>query len=264
MKPGRRGLLALAGGLLPTGAAATPVNILRRAQDQGFIRVGVWLDAPPWGGFDADGRPDGSELAIARLLAQDMNLRLRLVRLRPEERVPALLEDRCDVLAAALPMTSATLGQVAFTAPYGRVSAVFAAAARLKIATLEDLAGKRIAMSAGTFAAEVAHAQLPPGATALFTPGIAQTVESLLLGEVDVAVTYEWQLRDLRLARADLDIQPQLTIRSWSYGLAAPLGQFDLMRFLNVFLFLRGADGSLAEIHARYFAAPLPEGLRFR
>jgi polar amino acid transport system substrate-binding protein len=261
---GRRGLLALAGGLLPLGAAATPVNLLRRVQEQGFLRVGVWLGAPPWGGFDADGRPDGSEVAIARLLARDMNLRLRLVPLRPEERVPALVSDRCDVVAAALPMIGATLGRVAFTAPYGRVTAVFAARSDVKLTTLADLAGKRVAMSAGTFAAETAHAQLPPGATALFTPGIAQTIESLLLGEADVAVTYDWQLRDLQLARADLDIQPQLTLRSWSYGLAAPLGQLDLLRFLNVFLYLRGADGSLAEIHARYFAAPLPEGLRFR
>lgn len=263
--PHRRQLLALAGGLLPAGAGASaPVNILRRAVDRGVLRVGVWLDAPPWGGFDAEGRPDGSEVAIARLLARDIGLRLQFVRLKPDERVAALLGDRCDVLAAALPMTSTTLGQVAFTAAHGRVGAVFAAPSSLPLRSLADLAGKRVAMSAGTFAAEIAHAQLPAGAIALFTPDLAHTVESLLLGEADVAVTYDWQLRDLRLARGDLDIQPQLQVTSWSYGLAAQLGQPDLMRFLNVFLYLRGADGSLAEIYARYFAAPLPEGLRFR
>ena len=229
-----------------------------------MLRVGVWLEAPPWGGFDAEGRADGSELAIARLLARDMNLRLRLVRLRPEERIAALLEDRCDVLAAALPMVSSTISRVGFTAPYGRVSTVFAAPSAMRISTLGDLAGKRIAMPAGTFAAEIAHGQLPSGATAIFTPDLAQTIESLLLGAADVAVTYDWQLRDLQLTRADLDIRPQLTVGSWSHGLAAQLGQLDLLRFLNTFLFLRGADGSLAEIYARYFAAPLPEGLRFR
>jgi polar amino acid transport system substrate-binding protein len=240
------------------------VNILQRAIDRGVLRVGVWLEAPPWGGFDADGRPDGSEVAIARLLARDMNLRLQLVRLRPEDRVAALEEDRCDVLAAALPMVGPTLGRVAFTLPHGRVTTVFAAPAGLRLDTAGDLVGRRVAMSADTVAFETAHARLPPGTTALFTRHLADTMEALLLGEADVAVTYDWQLRDLRLARPDLDIVPKLTVQSWSHGLAAALGQPDLLRLLNIFLFLRGNDGSLAEIHARYFAAPLPEGLRFR
>ena len=263
--PGRRHLLALAGGLLPLGARAeASVNILRRALDAGVIRVGVWLSAPPWGSFDPDGRPEGSEVALARLLAQDMNLRLELVRLQPADRVAALLTDRCDVLAAALPMVSATLQRLAFTAPYGRVSVVLAAPASLRLTSFHDLAGKRVAIAAGTMAAEIAHSQLPPGALALFTPSIGRTIESLLLGEADVAVIYDWQLRGLRLARADLDITSQLEVQAWGYGLAAQLGQPDLVRFLNTFLYLRSADGSLAEIHDRYFRAPIPEGLRFR
>ncbi|UPY37050.1 transporter substrate-binding domain-containing protein [Sediminicoccus sp. KRV36] len=265
LRHGRRQLLALAGSLLPLSArAAAPGNILRRAVEAGVIRVGVWLDAPPWGGFDADGRPDGSEVALARLLAQDMGLRLQLIRLQGHERVAALLEDRCDVLAAALPLIGSTWQRVAFTAPHGRVSVVLAAPSRLRLNSMDDLAGKRVAMPAGTFAADVAHARLPPGSIALFTPSLARTLESLLLGEADVAVTYDWQLRDLRLVRADLDIMPQLTLQSWNYGLATQLGQPDLMRFLNTLLFLRAADGSLAEIYARYFGALIPEGLRFR
>lgn len=266
----RRHFLSLAGlalaGLAPPGRAeaAAPADILHRVKDQGVVRVGVWLDAPPWGGFDADGRPDGSEVAIARLLAGDMGLRLRLVRLKAEERVEALLEDRCDVLAAVLPMAPPNIGRVAFTMPHGRVNTVFAAPSGLRLESLGDLAGRRVAMSAGTVAAETAHALLPPGAIALFTPGTPQTVEALLLGEAEVAVTYDWQLRDLRLARPDLDILPQLPVHSWSYGLATQLGQPDLQRFLNIFLYLRGLDGTLADIHARYFAAPLPDGLRFQ
>lgn len=261
----RRALLALAGGLLAAPAAAVPpVNILRRVVERGVIRVGVWLDAPPWGGFDDEGRPDGSEVAMARLLARDMELRLQLERLRPEERVAAVLEDRCDVLAAALPMLSQNLGRVAFSVPYGRVTTVFAAPASMRLGSLGDLTGKRVAMSADTVAFETAQARLPPGAIALFTRQLADTMEALLLGEADVAVTYDWQLRDLRLSRPDLNIVPHLTVQSWQHGFAAQLGQPDLVRLLNVFLFMRGADGSLADIHAQYFAAPLPEGLRFR
>ncbi|WP_431301531.1 transporter substrate-binding domain-containing protein [Sediminicoccus sp. BL-A-41-H5] len=267
--PGRRHLLALTGlalacpSLRPARAAATP-DVLRRVREEGVVRIGVWLETPPWGGFDAEGRPDGSEVAIARLLARDMGLRLRLVRLKAAERMEALLEDRCDILAAVLPMTPPYTGRVAFTLPHGRVNTVFAAPAGLRLESMGDLVGRRVAMSAGTIAADAAHALLPPGAIALFTPGTPQTVEALLLGEADVAVTYDWQLRDLRLARPDLDIVPRLPVQSWTYGLATRLGQPDLQRFLNIFLFLRGLDGTLADIHARYFAAPLPEGLRFR
>jgi hypothetical protein len=84
------------------------------------------------------------------------------------------------------------------------------------------------------------------------------------LGEADVAVTYDRQLRDLRLVRPDLDLVPKLNVQSWSHGFATQLGQPDLIRFQNTFLRLRFLDGPTDDIHARYFAAALPEGLRFR
>ena len=55
-----------------TTATTAPVNILQHVLTSGVIRAGVWLTAPPWGGFDQEGEPDGSEVALVRLLAQDM------------------------------------------------------------------------------------------------------------------------------------------------------------------------------------------------
>ena len=52
---------------------------------------------------------------------------------RRDQGAASLLEDRCDILAAVLPMTPPYTGRVAFTLPHGRVNTVFAAPAGLRL-----------------------------------------------------------------------------------------------------------------------------------
>lgn len=262
----RRRLLAAAGAALalprPAGASG-PSGILRRIFETGVLRFGVWLGAPPWGSLDQNGEPDGSEVAIARLLARDMNVRLQVVRLPAAERVAALLADRVDLLAG-LPIMPANLQRIAFAAAHDRIAYILVARRDPAINHLQDLAGKRVAMPAGTFAAQSLHDHLPPEATTIFTENAADTLKALLSGDADAAVAHDFELRDLQIAREDMDFIAHMTISTWRMGLSTRLGEPDLLRFLNTFLYLRTRDGSIAEIQSRYFGTAQNRDGRFR
>ena len=67
----------------------------------GKIRIGVLLDAAPWGFKGADGKDTGLDVALAELMAKDLNADLELVPLTGQSRIPSLLSDKIDVMIAA-------------------------------------------------------------------------------------------------------------------------------------------------------------------
>ena len=67
----------------------------------GKIRIGVLLDAAPWGFKGADGKDTGLDVALAELMAKDLNADLELVPLTGQSRIPSLLADKIDVMIAA-------------------------------------------------------------------------------------------------------------------------------------------------------------------
>ena len=266
--PLRRSLLIGAGLLalpaIPARAAGEAGGALGRILRSGIVRIGVWLDAPPWGGYGHDGSPDGSEVALARLLAQDLGVRPRLQRLAARDRIDALEQDLVDLLVALVPITPVTRRRVAFASPHGRLGVVVAAPRGSSIRSLQDLAGRRVALPDNTFAAEEMRGRLPPDTTALFLPDMIACIDAAAHGRADAAVIYDWLLRDLSVSRPDLEIEGLFAVSHTHTGMATRLGEHDLIRFLNTFLYLRGADGSLAEIHERYLRSTPPIGPIFR
>jgi polar amino acid transport system substrate-binding protein len=225
--------------LAPALAAGEATGTLGRILRAGLVRVGVWLDAPPWGSYGENGSPDGSEVAIARLLARDLGVRLRLERLTVRERLEALETDRVDLLAALVPIQASTRARFAFATPHTALYVTVAAPRASTIRRIEDLAARRIALPEGTFAAEEMRGRLPPDTTALF-------------------------LRDISLTRPEFDIEARIEVTHSHSGLAIRLGDADLLRFLNTFLYLRTADGTIPDIQERYFRAPQPPTPTFR
>lgn len=260
----RRLLLAALGLAVPDAARAQPSGLLRTIRDRRQIRIGILVDLPPWDSYGEFGAPDGSEVALARLLAVDLDVAVRLVPLRAQDRIPALLEERVDVLSATLPITPATLQHVAFAASHGAMAAVIATRANQNIRAFGDLAGKRIAVSAGSSTTEAALERLHGAAEIVVMPDSAAGLQALFAGSVDAAVTYDWELRDVVMHQPGGTVVHALDLMSWRHAMAVRQGEHDLLRFINTFLFLRSTDGTLADIHWRYFRAPPPSPVLFR
>jgi polar amino acid transport system substrate-binding protein len=253
--PRRRLAGLLAAASLPRlirPAAASPTGALARILASGELRVGVWLGAPPWGMRNDLGAPDGSEVVLAQLLAHDLGVRLRLLRLDAAGRLPALLEDRVDVLAAVLQITPQTLLRVAFAASHGEVAAVVVTRRGAPIRRFADLAGQAIALPADSFLGESVFSALPADSPVLFLPEMEDCISALLDGEVAAVAMLDSQLRSLLLDRPSLGIGEAFAVATWHHALAARLGEPDLLRFLNTFLALRWLDGSIPDIQQHY------------
>lgn len=85
---------------------------------QPALRVGLSLESPPIAFELQRGRPAGIEVDLAGKLAADLGRPLRLVPLLWDDLVPALLDDRIDVIMSGMTVTRARGLRVAFGDPY--------------------------------------------------------------------------------------------------------------------------------------------------
>ena len=102
-------LLALAGGCRSIVWDASP--------RPDILRIGTLADSPPLA-FRQDRRWRGVEPRLGRALAKRLGRRPLFIPLEPAQLIPALLENKVDILMAGLPVTEALRVQIDFASPY--------------------------------------------------------------------------------------------------------------------------------------------------
>lgn len=116
---------------------------------------------------------------------------------------------------------------------------------------LDGLNGKRLGVATGSVFDRVALERLPDAQVSYFNaqPDI---VTALLAGKVDAMITDEPLARDILRQTPGLRIVPEM-FRTDSYAFAFPLDRTALRDEVNTVLAELAADGTLAEMDARWF-----------
>ncbi|HYD65464.1 transporter substrate-binding domain-containing protein, partial [Azospirillum sp.] len=100
--------LALAGAAVAAVVAmAVPAGAQTVAEikGKGKVTIGMLVDFPPFGITTADGKPDGYDADVAKLLAKHMGVPVEIVPVTGPNRIPYLLTNKVDVLVASLGIT---------------------------------------------------------------------------------------------------------------------------------------------------------------
>lgn len=189
-----RAALALALALVAATAATAAPRDWRR------LRIGTDGAYPPFSLVDADGRPDGFDVDVAKAVCARLAAECEIVALGWEDLVPALLAKRVDLTIASQPTTEEARRRVEFTAPYHRIPPRFVG--RIGDATTAVTAatarGRRIGVRDGTVHAAWAKTVLgTAGATIVGFPTEVEAGAALAEGRVDLVfgdtlTLYRW------------------------------------------------------------------------
>jgi polar amino acid transport system substrate-binding protein len=135
-------------------------------QKRGRLIVGVKDNLPPLGFRDASGNLVGFEIDIARELAKELlgdDRQVELVALKNRDRLPAIWEDRVDLVIAQLTLTNNRTRLVDFTLPYYTDGAVLVARRGTTLADLQQSAAIAVLKDSSTIA--VLQYKLPQAKT---------------------------------------------------------------------------------------------------
>jgi len=84
------------------------------------LRVGINNDYPPLG-FEKDGKLEGIEVDFANKLGPELGKKMTLVPMPLSDTIPALEDNRIDIIMAGMSITPKRSEKVAFVEPYARV-----------------------------------------------------------------------------------------------------------------------------------------------
>ena len=244
------GLLLVALLLLLLGGIGRD-TVWARIQETGVWRVGMDPSFPPFENFDpVTQQPAGLDVDLARAIAARWGVRVEFAGVGFDQLVDAVYARKVDSALSAIPIFEERTEEVAFSEPYIEAGIVLAVPAGSPIRGPADLPGRRVAAewgSAGDAQARTLQRQLPGGFTLVPRETVTAALDAVVAGEADAAL-----VDAISLALHGGGLQTAAVVESDPYVIVLPRNAPDLRRAVNEALATLSADGTLAEIEARW------------
>src|SRR5262245_29902172 len=247
----------ICGGLalvLVLGTCAQAESSLDAIRTRGLMRIGVKVDAPPFGSLDRQGRLVGFEIDLARFLARvlfDDDNRAQLVPVTTATRFAVLQSGAVDLLIATITATEKRRDQAELSEPYFRSGSLLLVAAGSPLVRLGDAGGRRFAVVKGSVQ-EMDIAELQPHARVIWVESVAEGARAVKQKQVDAFVYDDVVL--LMLAQQDPGFGVAGSpVRPRPYVAAARKGETELIRWVNGWLARMRRDGSYGVMWRKYF-----------
>ena len=122
---------------LPVPALADLSDIL----ESGTVKIAVPESFPPFGALGATGEYEGYDVDVAKLIAEDLGVKLELVPVTSKQRIPFLETDRVDLVIATMGANPGRAKSSWFSAAYAPFYSGAFAAAEKSISSPADLVG---------------------------------------------------------------------------------------------------------------------------
>src|SRR5690606_3401815 len=143
-------VLAVSAATMLATALPVQANTLAQVEQKKVLRVAIDLNAPPFGMKNSDLKEVGSDVETAKLLANDMGVKLEIVPTTQANRIPFLLTNKADIVVSSLSITPKRKEVVDFSTPYAAIESVIAAPEAEDIKTMDDLKGQTVVTARGT------------------------------------------------------------------------------------------------------------------
>ncbi len=257
--PARRSVLAALAGvpLAVSGPAhAAPDGSLRRVLDAGVIRLGVQVDGTTAASISVDSVLQGYLPELGRRLAAGLGVRAEFVQVPRGEMLDLVLSGRCDLgLGGAIASTQAAL-RVLLSAPVMYFQLITLTSEAVMVRGPADLRGLRTVILEGrSFEVAIRQAGVEEASMAT-APNWEQAVEAMTLGGFQAAIVPDHHATEM------LRVAPHLA-RRFSLGeflhcCHLRMGEHDLLRAVNILLYLLRLEGDLPELHQLFFGRGIP------
>ncbi|PLZ01237.1 amino acid ABC transporter substrate-binding protein [Burkholderia sp. WAC0059] len=258
----RRWLAALLAAPALTFFAASPAHAdaLDTIAKSGVLRVAVPEDYPPFGSVGPDMQPQGYDIDTAKLLAKAMNVKLQLVPVNSENRIPYLTTNKVDLVISSLGKTPDREKVMAFSAAYAPYFQGVFGPPDIKVSGPADLTGKTIGATRGALE-EIALTQMAPNATIKRFDDNNATIQAFLSGQVQLIAAGNIVAAAILARNPPRRPEMKFVIKNSPCFVGMNLNEPRLLAKVNAAIAQAKSDGTLEAMSKKWFGQPLPAGL---
>jgi polar amino acid transport system substrate-binding protein len=258
MKRIMAGLLALT--LVAFGGQAAKADRLEDILKKGVVRIAVPLDVPPFGSQNQQREAEGFDVELAGLVAKALGVKLELQQVTGANRIPYLLTDKVDIVISVMGLTPERAKQIMFSAPYADTNLSVFGPKSANVKSAADIGSLKVAAAKGT-TQELALSAMAPKANIMRTEDDATAAAAYLSGQADLFATNNLIIPDLQKQNPGKEFEVKFTIRRSPAHMGVRMGEHNLARWLDSFIFFNTMNGELNRLHQKYLGMamqPMP------
>ena len=143
------GVCASAAMILCAGIVSAGADALEDIKSAGQINVGIFSDFPPFSSASSDLSIKGYDVDVGQFIADKLGVKLNLVSVTGQNRIPFLNDRRVDILLS-VGYSDERAKVIDYAAAYAPYYIAVIGPADMKVADAKDLADKTIAVNRGT------------------------------------------------------------------------------------------------------------------
>ncbi|WP_447803044.1 transporter substrate-binding domain-containing protein [Pseudomonas serbica] len=235
-------VLLFAASAAAVGVAQAADGKLDSVLARGKLIVGTGSTNAPWHFQGADGKLQGFDIDIARMVAKGLfndPSKVEFVVQSSDARIPNLLTDKVDMSCQFITVTASRAQQVAFTLPYYREGVGLLLPANSKYKEIDDMraAGDSVTVAVlqNVYAEELVHQALPKAKVDQYD-SVDLMYQAVNSGRADAAATDQSSVKYLMVQNAGRYRSPAYAWSPQTYACAVKRGDQDWLNFVNTTL----------------------------
>ncbi|MGE8065011.1 transporter substrate-binding domain-containing protein [Pseudomonas sp. NPDC089569] len=235
-------VLLFAASVAAVGVAQAADSKLDSVLARGKLIVGTGSTNAPWHFQGADGKLQGFDIDIARMVAKGLfndPSKVEFVVQSSDARIPNLLTDKVDMSCQFITVTASRAQQVAFTLPYYREGVGLLLPANSKYKEIDDMKaagdGLTVAVLQNVYAEELVHQALPKAKVDQYD-SVDLMYQAVNSGRADAAATDQSSVKYLMVQNPGRYRSPAYAWSPQTYACAVKRGDQDWLNFVNTTL----------------------------
>ena len=224
----------------------------------GVVKIAVPESFAPFGSVGASGAHEGYDVDVAKLIAKDLGVELKLVPVVSKQRIPFLETDRVDLVVSVMGANPTRAKSINFSSAYAPFYSGAFASSNLDISSPSDLSGLTVGVTGGTLEDLELTKTAPSDAKITRFGDNAATLSAFTSGQVQVLVSGNTAAASLTEADPNLDIERKYIIKDSPCFIGVKKGNEDLLRWVNVFVLHKKVGGELNAISEKWLGQALP------
>ena len=252
----RLATLLLASALVAIGGASAHADALDDLRKAGTLKVGIFEDFPPFASAGSDMTLHGYDIDVANSLAKTLGVKLQLVGITGQNRIPYLQEHKVDILLS-VGESPEREKVIDFTKAYAPYYIAVLGPHALAVADAAALAGKTIAVNRGTLEDTSLTDAAPKTADIKRFDNYNGVISAFLSGQVQLIAVGNDVGASVLARHPSIAPEQKFQLLSSPDHLAINKGEPALKQALNDLIAKMKSDGSLNTISVKWLQKPL-------
>lgn len=238
--------------LLLANIATANADVLDSINDSHVVRIGIPTDYPPYGFVGIDMKPQGLDIDMAKLVAEKLGAKVKLIPVVSANRIPYLQTNKVNLIISTLGRNKARAKVIDFSHAYAPFYQGVFARKETVIKSYSDLSGKTIAVPRGAMEDDMLTKLAPKDAIIKRLEDQASTTSAFASGQTQAIASSVTNVGALMEKRPDLGIEFKLMLRVSPCFVGVAKNQQPLLDKVNEIILSAKADGTLNKLSQKW------------